>query len=127
MSDAWINPVTGDYAQADADRPGTLARDPADGLANAVYLRITTPLGSWWADPTLGSRLHELVREKDVARVQRLAQLYAEQALQPLLDDGRVSSLSVQTERQVGRLNMRVELVDGQGTQRTFDMHVKVG
>jgi phage gp46-like protein len=127
MSDAYIDPLTGDYAQADALRPGTLQRDPANGLANAVYLRITTPLGSWWADPTLGSRLHELQREKDTPRVERLAQQYCEQALQPLIDDGRVTSLVVDTQRLPGRLNVRVELVDAQGTTRTFDMNVKVG
>ena len=39
-------------------------RDPADGLANAVWLRLATPLGSYWADATLGSRLHELQRDQ---------------------------------------------------------------
>nr|MDN1656773.1 hypothetical protein [Escherichia coli] len=34
---------------------------------NAVYLRLATPLGSYWADALLGSRLHELKREKDVS------------------------------------------------------------
>lgn len=123
--DAWINPVTGAYEQV-ADG-SALVRDPADGLANAVYLRITTPLGSYWANPTLGSRLHELEREKDVARVQTLAEQYALQALQPLVDDGRVSQLSVRTERQPGRLVLLVELTDAAQTVRTFQVHVKVG
>lgn len=125
--DAFIDPVTRDYAQADPDRPGTLLRDPADGLANAVYLRVMTPLGSWWADPALGSRLHELSREKDVPRVQRLAQQYCEQALQPLVDDGRVTTLTVTAERQPGRLAVRVELVDAHGRPQQFDIHTKVG
>lgn len=123
--DAWINPVTGSYETV-ADG-STLARDPADGLANAVYLRITTPLGSFWANPLLGSRLHELQREKDVARVRTLAPQYCEQALQPLLDDGRVSQLSVQTEHQEGRLAVLVELLDAAQNARTFQLHVKVG
>lgn len=123
--DAWINPITGAYEQA-SDNSG-LVRDPADGLANAVYLRITTPLGSFWANRELGSRLHELQREKDVARVQTLARQYCEQALQPLLDDGRVSQLSVQTEHQAGRLAVLVELLDAAQQARTFELHVKVG
>lgn len=53
--DTWIDPATGDYAGARISR-----------LENAVYLRLMTPLGSWWADTSLGSRLHELAREKDV-------------------------------------------------------------
>lgn len=123
MSDAYIDPSTGAYVSATGD----LDRDPADGLANAVYLRVMTPLGSWWADVTLGSRLHELQREKDVPRVQRLARQYIEQALQPLLDDGRVSSITLATQHQAGRLAVRVELLDAANVTRTFDFHVKVG
>jgi phage gp46-like protein len=123
MSDAYINPSTGAYVSA----AGNLSRDPANGLANAVYLRVMTPLGSWWADTTLGSRLHELQREKDVPRVQRLARLYIEQALQPLIDDGRVSSITVAMQHQAGRLAVRVELLDAGNVSRTFDFHVKVG
>ena len=123
MSDAYIDPSIGAYVSATGD----LDRDPADGLANAVYLRVMTPLGSWWADVTLGSRLHELQREKDVPRVQRLARQYIEQALQPLLDDGRVSSITLATQHQAGRLAVRVELLDAANVTRTFDFHVKVG
>jgi phage gp46-like protein len=128
--DTWINPVTGDY-QADASRVGELARDPAAGLANAVYLRLMTPLGSWFADPALGSRLHELQREKDVARVERLAKQYAEQALQPVLADGRASSMEVMTLRRKdasggGRLMVVVEMVDARGDSHTFSAPVAV-
>lgn len=126
MSDAYIDPATADYVQA----AGDLARDPAAGLANAVYLRVTTPLGSWWADPTLGSRLHELVREKDVPRVQRLAQQYVQQCLQPLVDDGRASSVAVATERVQGvtsRLHLQVTITDAAQTERSFDYVIKVG
>lgn len=127
MSDAFIEPTTGDYVVQLAAGAADLQRDPAGGLANAVYLRIVTPLGSWWADPALGSRLHELVREKDVARVQRLAVQYVQQALQPLMDDGRASSVEVQTERVPGRLNLHVVIVDAAQAERTFDLFVKVG
>lgn len=121
--DAFIDPITGSYAAASGD----LARDPAGGLANAVYLRIKTPLGTWWAAPTLGSRLHELQREKDVPRMQVLARQYCEQALQPLVDDGRVSRLTVTTEHQIGRLAVRVELLDAAQRAHTFEFPVKVG
>jgi len=124
--DALINPFTGDY-KADADRPGDLARDPANGLMNAAYLRLMTPLGSWFGDATLGSRLHELEREKDLDRVERLVQQYAAAALKPLLDYGRARSIDVRTQRQGnGRLALAIELVDAQGVKSTFDMPVKV-
>lgn len=124
--DALINPATGDYL-ADVDRPGEWARDPANGLMNAAYLRLATPLGSWFGEPALGSRLHELVREKDLARVERLAQQYAAGALQPLLTDGRARSINVSTVRPGnGRLLLAIELVDARGVSSAFEMPVKV-
>ncbi len=83
-TDAALDTLTGDYTG-----------ERISSLANAVYLRLMTPLGSWWAAPSVGSRLHELEREKDVARVRRLAVQYAEQALQPLVTDGRARVVSV--------------------------------
>lgn len=124
--DTLIDPTTGDY-QADATRIGALARDPAGGLLNAAYLRLAVPLGSWFADATLGSRLHELVREKDVPRVERLAQQYATDALAPLLADGRATRVAVRSLRLgAGRLGLTVELVDARGVLSTFTLAVKV-
>lgn len=121
--DAWIDPETGDYAIAN----GAPQRDPAGGLANAVYLRLMTPLVSYWADPTLGSRLHELQREKDVSRVAVLARQYAEQALAPLLNDGRATLINVSTERPGnGRLALLIEVTAASGEQLTFQYPVKV-
>jgi phage gp46-like protein len=129
--DAWINPATGAYEAGSGAQIGTLLRDPADGLANALYLRLMTPLGSWFGDVTLGSRLHELVREKDKARVEMLAAQYARQALQPVVDDGRALSITVATQRSKddalgGRLNLTIEVVDAFGAQRTFELPVQV-
>ncbi|WAC71111.1 phage GP46 family protein [Roseateles sp. SL47] len=123
MSDTYIDPISADYVQS----AGDLARDPADGLANAVYLRVMTPLGSWWADTSLGSRLHELQREKDVPRVQRLAVQFVQQCLQPLVDDGRALAVDVQAEHASGRLNLLVTITDAGQAERTFDFFIKVG
>ena len=113
--DAFISPDTADYT-------GTRT----DTLANAVYLRLSTPLGSWWADPALGSRLHELQREKDVSRVAVLARQYTEQALQPLLADGRATRIAVSTERQPGRLALQIDVDDASGRTQTFNHAVRV-
>ncbi|WP_242671874.1 phage GP46 family protein [Stutzerimonas kirkiae] len=51
---------------------------------------------------SLGSRLHELQRCKDLARIGKLAQQYAEQALQPLLDDGRAYNYRAAPQRLAG-------------------------
>ncbi len=123
MTDALLDPTTGDYGLTD----GALIRDPARGLANAVYLRLMTPLGSYWADAALGSRLHELAREKDVARVAVLAKAYCEQALQALIDDGRAQAIAVETERlHDGWLRLAVRVTDAGGREHLFNHHVRV-
>lgn len=128
--DAWINPTTRDYEPTTAP-VGSLRRDPANGLANAAYLRLMTPLGSWFGDITVGSRLHELQREKDVPRVERLALQYARSALQPLLTDGRASSIGIRTVREKdatagGRLLLEITIVDAIGARQTFRFPVRV-
>jgi len=124
--DSLINPSTGDYAKDEAV-VGALKRDPANGLLTAAYLRLTIPLGSWFADKTIGSRLHELDREKDLARVELLAQQFARSALQPLINDGRAQSIDVSTYRPGnGQLSLRVEIVDAHGVQSGFELPVKV-
>lgn len=121
--DAWIDPVIGDYVIAN----GTPQRDPAGGLANAVYLRLMTPLASYWADAKLGSRLHELQREKDISRVAVLAKQYAEQALAPIVADGRATKIDVSTERPGnGRMNLLIEVTKADGERLTFKHPVKV-
>ncbi|MCA8183837.1 phage GP46 family protein [Burkholderia vietnamiensis] len=114
--DALLNPTTADYAGK-----------RTQSLANAVYLRLQTPLGSYWADPELGSRLHELQREKDTPRVRRLAIQYAEQALQPLLDDRRATAITVSTvDYQPGWIALLIEVTDSTGDTQHFKHPVKV-
>ena len=114
--DAGIDPISGD-----------LTGKRIHTLANAVYLRLTVPLGSWWADPALGSRLYLLRRSKDVSRVGGLAQQYAIDALQPLLDDGRATSVSVTVEQKhTGWLLLLVEVTDSAGAIQIFRHPVQV-
>lgn len=121
--DAFIDPVTRDYVLLS----GVAQRDPAGGLANACYLRLTVPLGSYWADKTMGSRLHELQREKDLARVALLAKQYAEQALAPIIADGRATQIKVATEQpHNGRLFLLIEVIAASGETLTFKHPVGV-
>ncbi|WMD23107.1 phage GP46 family protein [Achromobacter seleniivolatilans] len=114
--DPRIDPSTGDYSG-----------ERITSLANAVYVRLTTPLGSWWADPTLGSRLHELERELDVSRVRILARQYAEQALKTLIDTGRAQSITV-TAIQVRKswCDLHVSVIDNTSQEQHFKHPVKV-
>ncbi len=103
--DKALNPLTGDYTG-----------QTINTLQNAVYIRLMTPLGSWWADKTIGSQLHLLQREKDVERVALLAQQYAEEALQPIIDDGRAERISVTAEQpHKGRLNLHIRVETATG------------
>jgi len=114
--DARINPSTGDYTG-----------ERTSSLANAVYLRLMTPLGSWWADTALGSRLHELTREKDVTRVYLLARQYAEQALRPLLEDGRAQAIEVSAlSPQKGHCELHIRVLDASGQEHHYSYPVKV-
>ena len=114
--DSGINPITGD-----------LTGQRITTLANAVYLRLVTPLASWWADPLLGSRLHELRREKDRPRVGILGRQYAEQALQPLLDDKRAKSILVTSDQpHNGWLLLLITIVDSTGHPQIFRQPVRV-
>lgn len=121
MADTEISPTTGDYT-------GRRIRH----LGNAVYVRLATPKGSYWADPLLGSRLHELAREKDVARVRILARQYAEEALSPLVRDKRAKSVIVTTEDTPkdetgsGRMLLSIVVTDNTGKKTTYKHPVKV-
>lgn len=114
--DMHINPSTRDY---DGKR--------IDTLANAVYLRLMTPLGSWWVDKTLGSRLHELAREKDLMRVRKLAEQYAEMALLPIVKDGRAKKITVTANQVQSGVCLLLILVETKAGKRfEFNHHVKV-
>ncbi|HHL2709868.1 TPA: phage GP46 family protein [Yersinia enterocolitica] len=114
--DMLIDPSTRDYT---GERINT--------LANAVYLCLMVPLGSWWADTTLGSRLHELAREKDVPRVDTLARQYSEQALQRLIDDSRATAITVTTSRTMpGWLLLHIVVETASNQSETFSHPVRV-
>ncbi|QBH95999.1 hypothetical protein EKN56_06045 [Limnobaculum zhutongyuii] len=114
--DQLISASTGDYT-------GTRSQS----LENPVYLRLKTPVGSYWADPLLGSRLHELAQEKDVNRIYMLARQYAEQALQTLLNDGRAKTITVTAQRiRSGFLLLLIDVVDAWGKKQTFKHSVRV-
>lgn len=78
----------------------------------------------WWgdsfpsqADDRIGSRLWLLRRRSLTAQTERDARDYAREALQWLLDDGRVTAVEIATSRGVDRLDMRVLLTTPEGEQ----------
>lgn len=74
-------------------------------------------LNGWWGDSypnitndRIGSRLWLLRRRSLTAQTERDAQAFAREALQWMLDDGRVTAVAITTERDTSRLTMRVVL-----------------
>lgn len=113
--DKDIDPYTGEYLPSRINH-----------LDNVVYIRLATPLGSWWADTSIGSRLHELARSKDLPRIGKLARQYAA-ALQPLIDDGRARSIDVASKQpHDGRCLLLITVVDALGRVATFQHPVQV-
>lgn len=114
--DSRIDPATGDYD-----------RSRIADLSNAVYLRIMIPLGSYWADPTLGSKLYLLRRAKDIERNKTLAIQYTREALQPLIDDKRADRIDIQAVwNHDGRLQLVGEVYQSGLQVAVFAHYVKV-
>jgi len=114
--DKTINPSTHDY-------DGSFV----DTLQNALYLRLTTPRGEYWADKELGSLLHMLRREKDLSNVGLLAQQYASEALAPIVSDGRAKSINVTHEQgHNSQLLLAIEVVDARDQKQLFKHNVNV-
>ncbi len=123
MTDALIDPASRDYVLLD----GAAQPDPSGGLANSCHIRLVTRRGSYWADRSLGSRLHELQRMKDVPRMAKLAKQYAEQALAPILAEGRATAVVVATEQpHNGRLHLLVKVTALDGAEFRFTHPVGV-
>lgn len=118
-----INPQSCDYERGS---DGRLLRDPVNGMRNAIHLRLRTPLGSYWANPTLGSRLHEL--RKDVSRAKVLARQYTETALKDLCDSGKISLLTLNVTQSLrGQILISGEAHLATGEQFPFQHFVKIG
>lgn len=114
--DALLDPSTRDYA-------GT----STSTLQTAVYIRLTTPLGFYWAAPDVGSKLYTLQREKDTPRVRGLAVQYTEQALDPLLKQGRATSITVAAQSSdPGWIILLITIVDAASRTQHFKHPVKV-
>jgi phage gp46-like protein len=114
--DSRLDPATGDYD-----------RTRISDLSNAAYVRLSVPLGTYWADPELGSKLHLLRRMKDVERNRMLAIQYTREALQPLIDTQRADRVDVAaTWSHDGRLELAGAIYQAGLAVATFQHYIKV-
>ena len=83
-------------------------------LMNNIYLSLKVIRGSWFADPSFGSRLHLLQRAKNTNQTAQLAIGYCKEALQWMIDTGKAKSVAVYTERDrtqdMHRLKLLIEV-----------------
>ncbi len=100
----------------------------SQALAEAAYLRLLTPKGSYFADIELGSELYKLKRSKDVPRVRRQALAWAREALEPLRAPYYLTDISVNIElmSQSGYLPIKAVLTQADGNQTTTSINVQV-
>lgn len=102
--------------------------EKAPNIFNNVYLSLTVQRGSWFQNPQFGSRLHLL--KKNLPRAAALAEEYAREALQWLLDTGRATRIDIYAERDrrqdLNRLKLLVEVTQADGTTLPFEHFVEV-
>ena len=117
-----------DYAIAMQNGRGAMTFDKADTIFNNVYLSLTVRKGSFFANPEFGSRLHLL--RKNTARTAALAEAYAKEALQWLIDTVKATTIEVTAQRNVlsdpCRLKLLVEVTQSDGQNITFEVFVEV-
>ena len=123
---SWlIDPTTGDYVLLD----GHFVRD--DGLQGVAYLALVTERGSHPDDPEFGSRLHTLRRRKSASRAALEVPDMVHEALEHLVDDGRIARVDVVVEaRATGGLPgvaAQITLVDGNNRSYGFEVFQEVG
>lgn len=117
-----------DFAIALQDGRPVMTMDQADTIFNNVYLSLTVRRGSWFQNPSFGSRLYLLT--KNVPRAEALAEEYAREALQWLLDTGKATRIDVRAERDrlqnVNRLKLLIEVTQADGQTLPFEHFVEV-
>jgi phage gp46-like protein len=103
-TDFKLDPALGDYIF-----DGDLA--VGQDIANNIYLSLMTEKGSHAFNPSFGSRLHLLVREKALDSLPVRAREYCDEALAWIVKEGRADRIEVETDIETGitsRLKIQV-------------------
>ena len=118
---ATINLETRDYVLLSLD--AAFVNDDVQ----CVCQRLGIHRGKYWANPNLGSRFYLLRRSKDVPRNLLLAEQYAFEALDDLLES-RVEDIDITaTQSEKSRIDLLIEITQLTGEQQTILYFVPVG
>jgi len=116
----------------DGSATGTMTFDKgSDGnLRNNIFLSLVIKRGSWFQNPSFGSRLHLLQRAKNSEQTAALAEDYCKEALDWLIDTGRVKKIEIiaqrDREQDLHRLKLLVMVTQSSGDQVSFTTFVEV-
>lgn len=91
MKDFKIDPYNRDYVIENNDLALT------EDIRNNIYLSLSVRKGEWAFSPESGSRLHLLMREKSLERLESVAKEYCEEALRWIIDLERAEKIEVTT------------------------------
>lgn len=96
-------------------------------LIQAVILRLLTHREKYWANPNLGSRFYLLRHSKDVPRNLLLAEQYAFEALEDLLDN-RIEDVDITAmQNEKSRIDLLIEITQLTGEKQNILYFVPVG
>jgi phage gp46-like protein len=99
---------------------GQMSFIAATTIMNNIYLSLMVKRGSFFADPSFGSRLHLLQRAKNTDTTMRLAIDYCKEALQWMIDTGKATAVDVYAQRdrqEYNRLKLLIEVTPYSGAQ----------
>lgn len=117
MAQTWVLNEIGDYVN-DGGSP-----EQSNSLRTPAFIRMKTPQGAWMyaPDAAYGSKLNRLrVRQSnvDVAAVENAAL----EALQPMLDDGRASSVVIDFDASArSGIGVKTKIVQANGSSEDFN------
>ncbi len=104
--------------------------DQTTDLGNNVFLSLMTRQGSFFQDPTFGSKLYLLQRAKNTAQNEQMAIDYAQAALAWLIASGRATAINVTAEINpqwlLWGMKLGVQVFQANGRQVTFTIYTPV-
>jgi phage gp46-like protein len=99
-------------------------------LSNNIFLSLAVRRGSFFQNPSFGSRLYLLLRKKNSAQTAALAKEYVREALQWIVDAGRASAIDITVERDttvdLSRLKLLIQATKADGETVTFTTFTEV-
>lgn len=105
---------------------GAFTFEKADTVINNIFLSLSIPVGSFFLLPKFGSRLDLLKKGKLTPGVIASVPGLVKEALQWMLDLGRLKSVETLTAPDQNRLNVRIVCTDVGGRKIEFKTFFEV-